>query len=161
MNESPTVLPTCDLVSLDSVLCTEELKSRPSRPPNYESENIALVALAQALADSPDTILQTMADKMLVVLECDSAGFSLLTKDKKKFHWAAIAGAWHPHKGGGTPREFGPCGDVLDSNAPLLKTSRSGSGRRTNCVSTPSSCPKPTAARTSSWRCWPTSYATR
>src|SRR5262249_45374996 len=38
------------------------------------------------------------------------------------FYWPAIAGAWQPHLGGGTPRDFGPCGDVLDRNAPLLFT---------------------------------------
>jgi signal transduction histidine kinase len=27
---------------------------------------------------------------------------------------------WKPYIGGGTPREFGPCGDVLDRDAPLL-----------------------------------------
>jgi PAS domain S-box-containing protein len=27
---------------------------------------------------------------------------------------------WNPHVGGGTPRNFGPCGDVLDQNRPLL-----------------------------------------
>lgn len=31
-----------------------------------------------------------------------------------------IAGTWKPHIGGGTPRDFGPCGDVLDRNVPLL-----------------------------------------
>ena len=30
-------------VPLDSILCTEELRSRPSRPPDYEKENRALV----------------------------------------------------------------------------------------------------------------------
>jgi PAS domain S-box-containing protein len=35
-------------------------------------------------------------------------------------HWRAIAGVWAPHKGGGTPRDFGPCGTVLDRNVPLL-----------------------------------------
>src|SRR5262249_55628714 len=42
------------------------------------------------------------------------------TKDEKRFYWAAIAGLWKPHRGGGTPRDFGPCGDVLDHNAPML-----------------------------------------
>ncbi len=51
-----------------------------------------------------------------------SAGLSLLTKDGKGFIWAAIAGAWRPYLGGGTPRDFGPCGDVLDSNATTLFT---------------------------------------
>jgi PAS domain S-box-containing protein len=46
----------------------------------------------------------------------------LLTKDDKRFYWAAIAGAWQPHIGGGTPRDFGPCGDVLDGKIPMLFT---------------------------------------
>jgi len=120
--ESPTVLPSDSFVPLESILCTEELNRRPSRAPNYEAENCALVGLAQALADSPRTILQTMAEKMLEVFQCDSAGFSLLTKDEKSFYWPAIAGMWQPHIGGGTPRDFGPCGDVLDCNAPMLFT---------------------------------------
>jgi hypothetical protein len=40
-------------VSLESILCTEELRRRPWRPPNYEKENRALVALAGALVESP------------------------------------------------------------------------------------------------------------
>ncbi len=44
----------------------------------------------------------------------------MLTEDEKGFHWPAIAGVWKPHIGGGTPRDFGPCGDVLDRNWPLL-----------------------------------------
>jgi transcriptional regulator with GAF, ATPase, and Fis domain len=107
-------------VPLESVLCTEELNRRPSRPPDYWAENRALVELAQALADSPRTILQTLAERILEVLQADSAGISLLTEDEKRFHWPAIAGKWQPHIGGGTPRDFGPCGDVLDRNGPLL-----------------------------------------
>jgi PAS domain S-box-containing protein len=120
--KSPTVLPSDSLVPLESVVCTEELHRRPQRPPDYETENRALVSLAQALADSPRTILQTLADKILEVLQAGSAGISLLTTDNggKSFYWPAIAGAWNQHIGGGTPRDFGPCGDVLDRNAPLL-----------------------------------------
>lgn len=119
---SRSVPPSDSLVPLESVLCTEELNQRPSRPPDYETENHALVVLVQALADSPRTILQTLADKILEVFRADSAGISLLTKEDggKRFHWRAIAGMWKPHIGGGTPRDFGPCGDVLDRNAPLL-----------------------------------------
>ena len=113
--------------SLESILCTEELQHRPSRPPDYEKENRALVALMSALADSPSTIFQTLADTILEIADCDSAGLSLLTKDGekpdvcgKRFFWPAIAGMWNPHVGGGTPRNFGPCGDVLDQNRTLL-----------------------------------------
>jgi len=107
-------------VSLESILCTDELDRRPSRAPDFETENQALVALAQALADSPRSILQTLADTILDVLRCDSAGISLLTRDEKRFYWPAIAGVWKPHIGGGTPRDFGSCGDVLDRNMPLM-----------------------------------------
>jgi PAS domain S-box-containing protein len=113
--------------SLESILCTEELQRRPSRHPDYEKENRALVALMSALADSPTTIFQTLADTILDITQCDSAGLSLLTRDGqkpdvcgKRFYWPAIAGMWNPHVGGGTPRNFGPCGDVLDKNRTLL-----------------------------------------
>lgn len=115
--------------SLESILCTTELQRRPSRPPDYEKEHRALVALMSALADSPSTIFETLAETILDITECDSAGLSLLTRDGKKpdacgkrFYWPAIAGMWNPHVGGGTPRNFGPCGDVLDQNRTLLFT---------------------------------------
>ena len=114
-------------VPLDSILCTEELHRRPSHAPDYEKENRALVKLVSSLADSPNTILQTLADTILDITQCDSAGLSLLTRDGttpdvcgQRFYWPAIAGVWNPHAGGGTPRNFGPCGDVLDQNRTLL-----------------------------------------
>ena len=71
--------------------------------------------------------LQTLADTIQEITQCDSAGLSLLTRDGKtphvdgkRFYWPAIAGIWNPHAGGGTPRNFGPCGDVLDQNRTLL-----------------------------------------
>ena len=115
--------------SLESILCTEELQRRPSRPPDHEKENQALVKLVSALADSPTTIFRTLAETIQDITQCDSAGLSLLTRDGKtphvdgkRFYWPAIAGMWNPHVGGGTPRNFGPCGDVLDQNRTLLFT---------------------------------------
>jgi signal transduction histidine kinase len=112
---------------LESILCTEELHRRPWRPPNHEKENCALVKLVSALADSPTTILQMLAETILDITQCDSAGLGLLTTDGKvpdvrgnRFYWPAIAGMWNPHVGCGTPRNFGPCGDVLDRNRTLL-----------------------------------------
>src|SRR5262245_51035044 len=121
-DQAPTALPVDGLGPLESILCTEELNGRPTRPRDYETENRALASLAQALAESPRSILQTLADTILEVFQAGSAGLSLLTKADggKRFYWAAIAGLWKPHVGGGTPRDFGPCGDVLDRNVPLL-----------------------------------------
>jgi PAS domain S-box-containing protein len=107
---------------LDSILCTEELRRRPSRLPDYETENRALMNLSQALVDSPRTVLQALAETLLKVCRAGSAGISLLTTEDngKNFYWPAIAGDWKSHIGGGTPRDFGPCGDVLDRNTTLL-----------------------------------------
>ena len=114
---------------LESILCTNELQRRPSRTPDYEKENRALVRLVSALADSPRNIFQTLAETIRDITNCDSAGLSLLTRDGKtphvdgqRFYWPAICGMWNPHVGGGTPRNFGPCGDVLDQNRTLLFT---------------------------------------
>lgn len=111
-------------VPVEAILRTEELRRRAARPPDHEKENRALVALAQALADSPQTVLQVLADTLLDVCRAGSAGISLLSIDDggKRFYWPAIAGSWKPHIGGGTPRDFGPCGDVLDRNSTLLFT---------------------------------------
>ncbi|HEX6502708.1 MAG TPA: PAS domain S-box protein [Terriglobales bacterium] len=127
-NDPPleTAIPAA-AVPLESILCTEELQSRPSRPPDYEKENQAFVKLVSALADSPSTIFQTLAETIQDITQSDSAGLSLLTRDGKtphvdgqRFYWPAICGMWNPHVGGGTPRNFGPCGDVLDQNRTLL-----------------------------------------
>jgi PAS domain S-box-containing protein len=108
-------------VALDAILCTEELTRRPSRPPEFAKENRALIALIEAMVNSPKDILQTLADTICEMLGSGSAGVSLLTNDGgTRFYWPAISGVWKPHIGGGTPRNFGPCGDVLDRNRALL-----------------------------------------
>ena len=109
------------VLPLESVLCPEQPHQRPPRPPDHRGESEALARLARALADSPRTILPTLVETLLDVLRADSAGLSLLApEDESRLWWSAIAGAWKPHVDGGTPRDFGPCGDVLDRDAPLL-----------------------------------------
>jgi GAF domain-containing protein len=105
---------------LRSMLSTAELSRRPSRPPDHASENRALVELAQEMSTAPDRILQKLAETALALCGAHSAGLSLLTEDRKRFHWPAIAGQWASHQGGGTPRDFGPCGTVLDHNAAFV-----------------------------------------
>jgi PAS domain S-box-containing protein len=111
-----------DAPRLESVLSTAELSRRPSRPPDYAAENRALIALVTEMAASPDGILQKLAETALVMCRAHSAGLSLLEEgdQKRNFHWRAIAGVWASHRGGGTPRDFGPCGTVLDRNVALL-----------------------------------------
>jgi signal transduction histidine kinase len=109
-----------DVVDLESVITTAELSRRPSRAANYEAENGALLALAQEMRSSPEGILQKLVEATLDLCRAHSAGISVLDDDRKRFRWRAIAGQWASQLGGGTPREFGPCGTVLDRNTPLL-----------------------------------------
>ena len=129
LKNHPEMSPRKRVVSLDgealqfcSMLSVAELDRRPSRPPDYEAENRALLAFAQSMAEPPDGILQKFADTALVLCRAHSAGFSLLedADQKRNFHWRAIVGQWAPHLGGGTPRDFGPCGTVLDNNTAML-----------------------------------------
>jgi PAS domain S-box-containing protein len=109
-------------LDIRSARSVAELSKRPSRPPDYAAENRAMAALARKMASSPESILQGLADAALTLCRADSAGVSLLEDfdQRSNFHWRAIAGRWAPHLGGGTPRNFGPCGVVLDRNIPLL-----------------------------------------
>jgi PAS domain S-box-containing protein len=122
ITDTPKIDQAGASVPVESILCTEELRQRPARTPDYEKENRALVALAKVMADSPRTVLQSLAETLLDLCNAGSAGVSLLTKEDggQRFYRPAIAGAWKPHIGGGTPRNFGPCGDVLDRNMTLL-----------------------------------------
>ncbi len=108
--------------ALQSVVSMAELIRRPSRPPDHAAENCALIALVQEMAVSPEGILQKLADTALALCRAHSAGLSLLEEgdQERSFHWRAIAGQWAPHVNGGTPRDFGPCGTVLDRNSALL-----------------------------------------
>ena len=87
----------------------------PDRKPRADGIGTGVSRLAWH--DSADRL-----KKILEVFQADSAGISLLTKDNKRFYWPAIAGMWKPHIGSGTPRDFSPCGEVLDRNAPLVFT---------------------------------------
>jgi len=98
------------------------LRVSPSREADYEAENAALVELAQVLATAPENILQALTETALRLCRAHSAGVSLLedADQGRRFHWRAIAGRWAEFTGGGTPRDFGPCGTVIDVNEPLL-----------------------------------------
>jgi PAS domain S-box-containing protein len=66
-NEIPpeASIPTAPL---GSIPCIEELQRRPSRPRDYEKESRACVKLVSALARSPSTILQTLAEAIQEII---------------------------------------------------------------------------------------------
>jgi transcriptional regulator with GAF, ATPase, and Fis domain len=105
-------------VPLETVICTQELNRRPARKPNFAALSDALVTLGQTLANSPEHILQRLVEKALELCDAQSAGISLLEEEdgRKIFRWHALAGRYAPHQWGTTPREFSPCGTVLDTD---------------------------------------------
>lgn len=101
------------------VLCTDELALRPSRTPDFEAENRAINTLVQALADSPSTILQILAQIVLDLCDCESAGIGLVTEQNggRRFRWSALAGEWKTHSHIG---DFFRCDNVFDFKTPEL-----------------------------------------
>jgi len=110
------------VVPLASILCTEELQRRPSRLPNSGAVTDALLKLARTMADSPESIMQQLVDSAMNLCQAHSAGISLLEEEngRKIFRWHGVAGQYAPHLGGTTPRDFSPCGTVLDTDAVQL-----------------------------------------
>jgi PAS domain S-box-containing protein len=104
----------------DHVRPVEVLKSREARTPDYAAENRALVSLMRELSGSPQTILAKLVTTILELCSAHSAGVSLLDDSRSRFYWPAVGGRWADKVGGGTPRDFGPCGTVLDRKTPLL-----------------------------------------
>src|SRR5256885_648218 len=69
--------PGMSLAFLDEVVTTSRLRERPSRAPDHETENRALVALARTMADSPQGIFQKLVDAALELTGAGSAGISV------------------------------------------------------------------------------------
>lgn len=107
---------------INSVIATDELWRRPARTPNFEAENRALTRMARALGSQPSSILQTLAETARELCGAQSAGISIVEVDDGQpfFRWQATAGVLAPLLGSTMPRDFSPCGTVLDRNAMQL-----------------------------------------
>jgi signal transduction histidine kinase len=118
-----TAQPTLGhLVPLDSIIVTDELRTRVPHPRSDIAVNEAIVGLSRTMANAPKEILQRLVDTSLSLCDAHSAGISLLEEENGKeiFRWHGIAGRYKPYLWGTTPREFSPCGTVLDRDAVQL-----------------------------------------
>ena len=108
--------------TLDDVVTNSELNCRKSRDPDYQAEAEALEVLAQTMAISPDTLLQTLVELALQLCRAGTAGVSLLERqqDQDVFRWEALAGVLKEHINGTMPRYASPCGTTIDRNATQL-----------------------------------------
>jgi PAS domain S-box-containing protein len=80
----------------ESVIVTHELDTRPSRAPQHALENQALLRLMDALAATPDSILQRLAATVAELCRAGSAGISLLEPGDGDpvYRWRAVSGAF-------------------------------------------------------------------
>lgn len=107
---------------LDAVIANEELSRRRPRHRLRDGLEQALDRLSQDLVSSPRRVLQSLADTALQLCHAHSAGVSLLEADGERqyFRWHAVSGKWAPLLWTTLPRDFSPCGTVLDRKAPQL-----------------------------------------
>jgi PAS domain S-box-containing protein len=108
--------------ALEEIIATDEFYRRPSRSPDYEAENGALVALAQEVVCAPGSIFRKLTELALDLCAADTVGVSLLeqSEDDSAFRWVAIAGEHEPHLRGMTRRDFSPCRTCLARGAAQL-----------------------------------------
>jgi GAF domain-containing protein len=107
---------------VDAVIANEELSRRRPRHHMQEALDEALGTLAAELATSPRQVLQKLAEAALELCDAHSAGVSLVESEGERqfFRWHAVAGKWAPLLWTTLPREFSPCGTVLDRKAAQL-----------------------------------------
>ncbi len=123
LSKSSVGVPAGHEVRLDEILITDKLSLRPQRLPRAASENKALRTLATVMANSPAELVDTLLGFALELCNADTAGLSLLettTTGEIIFRWTNLAGLLKENVGGFTPRNFSPCGVVLDRGSAQL-----------------------------------------
>lgn len=109
--------------ALEDIIATHELETRGVRAENLHSEIRAMRSLAKAFCAGAKDILQRLTDAAMELCNAGSAGISLLditSGGEVIFRWVILAGELSRYVGGTTPRNFSPCGVVLDRQSPQL-----------------------------------------
>ena len=109
-------------VPLEEVIATHVLEQRVARARDTGAVERAMDELKRVLAGSPRAVLQKLVDVALELCEAQSAGISLLeeAKGRRFFRWHAVAGRLSSLLWTTLPRDFSPCGTVLDRREALL-----------------------------------------
>lgn len=104
------------------VFITEELDRRVPIKIDSLKEKIALQELAALMASNPEQVLPRFVSLAMELAGGVSAGLSLLedTPAPGVFRWHHLQGTLAQFAGATTPRNYSPCGIVVDLNAPVL-----------------------------------------
>jgi len=106
--------------NLDDVIATPQLDQRTSRLADSKAEERVNRELLLELAKAPQEFFPKLVQAVLEFTNADSSGLSLLDEENQKFIWPAVVGGLSAFIGAGTPSDFGPCGTVLERDAPVL-----------------------------------------
>lgn len=109
--------------SLEQVLISRELRSRPHRTPSLESESGALRILARVMANSPRELPDTLLRLALEFCRAGTAGISMVETPpdgEPVLRWTNVEGVLKERAGSLAPRDLSACGVCLDHNSPQL-----------------------------------------
>lgn len=104
------------------VFITEELDRRVPGKIDSLKEKVALQELAVLMASNPEGVLPKFVSLAMEMAGGVSAGLSLYedTPGPGVFRWHHLQGTLAQFAGATTPRNYSPCGVVLDLNEPVL-----------------------------------------
>ena len=85
-------------------------------------ESAAFMSLSETLSRTPQAAPQRLVEAAMRLTDADSAGISVEDKegDERVFRWIAVAGEYSRYLNGTMPRDFSPCGTVLERRQPLV-----------------------------------------
>jgi RNA polymerase sigma factor (sigma-70 family) len=119
----PQFLPELHTTTLNDIVISHELLSRPIRKVNARAEIAAIHGLANLLPQGLPMVLDRLARLAVELCDAGSAGISMLeTGDDGApvFRWRALAGELEKHKGGTVPGDWSPCGECLNAGKATL-----------------------------------------
>jgi signal transduction histidine kinase len=120
MSEQQT-LPSA--LTINDLLITSELESRPKRRSNDRATVSAMQMLSRDIAANPSQALERLVDLSQQLCGGGSAGISVYERQADGpgiFRWTALTGKAAQFDGETTPRDFSPCGICLDRSEIIL-----------------------------------------
>lgn len=109
--------------TLENVLITDQLLSRSCRQRSSLQEAECVRILTQAVAASPEQMIDSFLKMPIELCRAGTAGLSFLETNasgEQVFRWTNLAGKLAKSVGGTTPRNFSPCGVTLDRDSTQL-----------------------------------------
>jgi signal transduction histidine kinase len=112
-----------DELSVDDVLINEQLDARPVPPRRAEIEIESLRKLAQKFSTDSSDLLTATVETVCELCGADSSGITVtdaLPDGSEGLRWIATTGRIQELGLQELPRQYSPCGTVLDRNSPQL-----------------------------------------